>query len=138
MHSAKCSAASFALSEIGAGPLPPTESLQIFSADTNAGPLKVIPLIVTVELPGNVSIEKPPPPGPPVGSGKFGTPWDRMHSAIASLEFDEVFVARLDVLEDPHAVIASRLIATASAHAFESRFLAVMRQGSTAYRVTQM
>jgi hypothetical protein len=81
MHRAKASARSFMLSEAGDGvPFPPGKNLEhAFCAASNAGPLKLIPSIVNEELPGVAAIVRPSPPEPAVGSGKFGTPWARMH-----------------------------------------------------------
>jgi hypothetical protein len=61
------------------------ERSQVLAAVVNAGPARGIPLIVTVELPGLLWIENPPAPWPAVaavGSGKFDTPWDRIHCAM--------------------------------------------------------
>jgi hypothetical protein len=88
---------------------------QVFAADRNAGPLQEMPLIVTEEEPPFAClIEKPSPPGPVVGSGKFGTLCARMHCATAkSLLADPVAVAR-DVLQDPLAATASTQPSTGS------------------------
>ena|ERR1700733_5501463 len=90
MHSAKAAAARFWLAVTGGGAVPPPNSLHVFSAASNAGPSNVVPFTVSVELPGVLEIEKPAPPpdGPLVGSGKFDTPWERMHSASARADFD--------------------------------------------------
>jgi hypothetical protein len=74
MHCAKWNRASLWLSEIGTGAVPPPNSLQVFSAARNTGPLKGMPSTVTVELPVDIEVGMPSPPGPLVGSGKFGTP----------------------------------------------------------------
>jgi signal transduction histidine kinase len=83
MHRAKCSWASFWLSEMRGLP-PLLWNLQVFAAAWNAGPLKAMPSTVMVELPGVAVIESPSPPGPLLGSGKLGTPCARMHCEVAS------------------------------------------------------
>jgi hypothetical protein len=62
----------------------PAPSRPSSASARNAGPLKLIPSTVTEELPGDFAIEKPSPPAPNVGSGKFGTLWARMHLASAN------------------------------------------------------
>jgi hypothetical protein len=99
--------ASFWVPEILAlGPRPPA-NWQVFVAAWNAGPLKLIPSTVTDELPGDFSVEKPSPPAPKVGSGKFGTSWARMHLASANCGLDvELCVDAALGLELPHAATA--------------------------------
>src|ERR1035437_10120922 len=103
MHSAKWNRASFWLSEIGGGALPPPNSLQVFSAATNAGPLKGMPSTVKVELPSDCLIVMPSPPGPLVGSERSGTPGAGMPSEGGSWELDDGVGL---VLEPPQAAIA--------------------------------
>src|ERR1700685_1721535 len=81
MQRAKASARSLMLSEAGGGVAsPPGKNFaHAFCAASNAGPLKLIPSIVNEELPGVAAIVTPSPPKPTVGSGKFCTPWARMH-----------------------------------------------------------
>lgn len=104
MHWAKWKAASFWLSVIGGGPVPPPNSLQAFSAATNAGPLNGMPSTVSVELPGEETIVIPVPPGPCTGSGKFGTPWERMHSDVSSWGFDAAVGGALELPQAPTTI----------------------------------
>jgi len=109
MHSASLSIATFWLSDTGplGGP-PPGMSLEHASwADWNAGDRGLIPELELIWI-----------PPPALGSGKFGTPCERMQSAnlspaAAPLEPDRSF----DRPEDPHAVSASAQLPTASATA---------------------
>jgi hypothetical protein len=80
-----------------------TNSPQVATADWKTGPLNVVPSTDTEELPGGLETAKASPLGPLAGSGKFGTPCDRMHCATASWESDEACV--LEVVEDPHAAM---------------------------------
>ena len=76
-----------------------------FWADWNAGDWGSIPEPELIWI---------PPPGP--GSGKFGTPWERMQSenlipAASPCELEPV----LDFPEDPHAVSSTAQLTAASA-----------------------
>jgi hypothetical protein len=116
MHFANAKSASFWLSEIGGGAPPPPNSLHVFTAAWNAGPLKLTPKTVTVELPGVLEIDIPSSPlGPFLGSGKFGTPCARMQLEIAAGEASELDEAAGLELELPQAAIASPALTAASA-----------------------
>jgi hypothetical protein len=116
MHSALAIAASFWLSEIGGGALPPPNSLHVFTAASNAGPLNGIPKTVIVELPGELLIDIPSSPlGPFLGSGKSGTPCPRMHLEIAIGEPAALDEAAGLELELPQAAIATAALTPASA-----------------------
>lgn len=112
MQRATASSACLVFSGIGGlllAPLP--NGLQTLSAAANAGPLNVIPSIVGVELPGeNTTVM--PPLGP--GSGKFGTPWARMHRAAANSGLDLAEDAERGVEDDPHAASGTAHAATSS------------------------
>src|SRR5271165_3836184 len=109
MHLAKLSSASLCCSLTGGLPASGLPSgWQVFSALWNAGPLNEMPLIVTVELPGE-TLTVIPPPGPE--SGKFGTPWARMHLAAASAVLPEPLVADGVRCDEPHAATAMVLVA---------------------------
>ena len=61
-------------------------SLQVFAAEATTGPASCWPMISSTSLeimtgppPGHPT---PPPLGPARGSGKFGTPFARMHFDI--------------------------------------------------------
>ena len=71
MHSANPISLRFVASLIGGGPVPRPSGSQSFSAFSNAGPLKAMPAIVIVELPGVAETELPPSDR---GSGKFWIP----------------------------------------------------------------
>src|ERR1039458_4934613 len=77
--------------------------LHVCSADTNAGACSLIP-------------EPGPPTGEP-GSGKFGTPCERMQSANSSASVSPLPVpaALLAPPADPHAATASMQLTAASA-----------------------
>src|ERR1019366_3580109 len=77
--------------------------LHVCSADTNAGACSLIP-------------EPGPPTGEP-GSGKFGTPCERMQSANSSASVSPLPVpaALLGLPEDPQAATASTQLTAASA-----------------------
>src|SRR5471030_539347 len=73
MHFARANIASSRLSDDDPGPLPPDPRLaHAFWADRNAGACGLMSL----------GIRRPRPFAP--GSGKFGTPCERMHSASLS------------------------------------------------------
>jgi hypothetical protein len=63
-------------------------------------------------------VGNPSPPEPEIGSGKFGTPCERKHSAIASWELDPALGFEL---EPPHAASAA-----AQAAALTSRIARVV------------
>jgi hypothetical protein len=102
------------LSETFGRPRRLPKNLHVFMADWNVGPLKGMPWMVKVVLPADRTTVMPSPPGLAVGSGKLGTPWERMHCERASGGggLDE---AAGTVVEPPQAVIAVTLIRAASA-----------------------
>ena len=85
--------------EIGGGALaPPSRNVaHAFSADSNAGDCSLIPEVRSGK----------PPPG--LGSGKFGTSCERIQSAYftAWAYWLDPPVTVLDLLDDPHAAIAT-------------------------------
>src|SRR5581483_9284251 len=72
-----------------------------------------MPSIVTFELPGVTPILKPPPEN---GSGKFGTPWERMHAASASWSAEFVVVPLLFVEPQPASPATTSRPARAASH----------------------
>ena len=80
--------------------LPPTYLAHAFWANRNAGARVLIQLGITLGPPG-------------LGSGKLGTPCDRMHSA--SLTAGSPLATLLDVPEDPQPHSAAAQLAPASA-----------------------
>jgi hypothetical protein len=121
MQCAFATIASIRACEIPAvAPRPPSDR-HVFVAAWNAGPLKLMPSTVTEELLGDFAIEKPSPPGPKVGSGKFGTPWARMHLASATCGFGvELCVDTVFGVELPHAARAAAQL-TAATSALQTR-----------------
>ena len=102
MHFASLSSSSFRLSDNDPGPLPLGSSLaHVFWADRNAGACGLIQLGMTLGPPG-------------LGSGKFGTPCERMHSACLSAG-PPLSAALLDLPEDPQAAIARPQLTAISA-----------------------
>jgi len=97
----------------GGGPPPPGSSfLHAFSAAWNAGPLKVMPSTVSASLPGVLLTPwKPSPPGPALGSGKFETPWVRMHFDSANGELSPVAVVPWPVGVEPEPPQAAIVMA---------------------------
>ncbi len=109
MHFARLSNSSLLLSDAGRWLLPPPRNLaHAFWADWNAGACVLIQLGTTVGPPGR-------------GSGKFGTPCDRMHSA--SLTAGSLLATLLGVPVDPQAASATAQLAPASAIHRLSRWL---------------
>jgi hypothetical protein len=108
MHSASLSISSLRLSDPTLGGPPPGSSFEhAFWADWNAGDWGLIPELELIWI---------PPPEP--GSGKFGTPCERMQSANlipadSPLEPDPLF----GLPEDPHALSATAQLTAASATA---------------------
>src|SRR5580698_4010606 len=88
MQAAKLNCWSFWLSLTGGGALPPPKNRQVLMAASNTGPLNGIPPTLIVSLPTDWLTDRPSPPAPFVGSGKFGTPCARMHSDIFSCGLD--------------------------------------------------
>jgi hypothetical protein len=68
----------------------------LLCADRNAGEFGLIP---------ELRVNWTPPPEP--GSGKFGTPWARMHLARANPWPPDVPRLAVGLVEDPHAAISS-------------------------------
>src|ERR1700729_2458592 len=89
MHCANSSACRFCWAVSGGGgPPPPGSSLaHALAAASNAGPLNVMPSAVSVSVPGLVASDRPGPPGPFVGSGKFLMPCECMQCDSRSGEF---------------------------------------------------
>jgi hypothetical protein len=76
------------------------------------------PLIVNVELPAVRWIENPLAPWPAaaaVGSGKFETPWERMHCAIVTSALSDPLPLLGLLADDPHATRTSEHVAAAAA-----------------------
>jgi hypothetical protein len=96
MHSDMASISRFACAEGGPclpGPPPGISFAHRDWADWNAGDCGLIPEPLWIWI-----------PPPPLGSGKFGTPWERMQLAKASPE--PAAAAGLGVLDDPQAEVA--------------------------------
>src|ERR1700686_4305658 len=104
---------SFLVSETCGRPRGAPENLHAFWAAASVGPLKGMPWMVNVELPGDRTTVMPSPPGLAVGSGKLGTPWERMHpgSASGGGALDEAVGL---VLEPPQAATATAQLRAAS------------------------
>ena len=103
MHRASSSILTLSASDAGAGPPPGPGSRveHLFWADWNAGACGLIPAPIWT-----------PPPGP--GSGKFGTPCERMQSAYL-MPADSLLELEvpLGVPDDPHP--ASTIVQLAAA-----------------------
>jgi len=99
MHCARCSNASLRVSDVPPLPGPPPGSKlpQLFCAAWKAGEAGLIPELELIWM-----------PPPELGSGKFGTPCDRMQSEYLipiACPFEDDVV--LGLLEDPQAASAS-------------------------------
>src|ERR1039458_3238064 len=102
MHFARLSSSSVRISDDEPGPLPPPRNFaHAFWADWNAGDCVLMLFGMT---------------GGPfgLGSGKFGTPCERMHSATLSAGLP-LAAALLGLPEGPHAAIATAQLMAASA-----------------------
>ena len=103
MHFANAIAASFRLSDIGGGPLSPGPGPHARWADWNAGDCGLIP---------ELGLKNPLEPFAP-GSGRFGTPWERMQFANLRADVLAPEELALGLPEDPQAAIATAQLAAA-------------------------